>query len=473
MRTKFSGILTLLLAFVVQISFAQEKTVTGTVTDPDGLPLPGVNIVIEDTSTGTQTDFDGNYSIQVSEGETLVFSYVGFVKQEIKVGNSNSYNVSMSSDNTLDEVVVQAYRTSSEKKSNIASSTVTSSTIENRPNANVIQTLQGQVAGLNIQTGSGQPGANSTVILRGAGSINGSIEPLYIIDGVPQNGDNFRSLNPNEIASVSVLKDAGATAIYGNRGANGVIIVETKRGSYNSSLEINYIGATGFTELQGNDYDLMNSQQLLTLENKRGLGLGATLTEEEIANYEVNTDWNDYFFRTGISQSHTLNLSSGSKNLASFTSLGYFNQEGILKTTDLNRFTFRNNLQGKSDNDKFNYSTNLTINWSRRNEATNVGTGGVNQNYVLGANNSAPYLSPSLYENSDQLFSLYQEDGTLLYTPLMLIDKLNNFSNQYDELKSIANISGSYKITDNITASANLGLDYTQTVRNVSIFGSI
>merc|ERR1711959_659077 len=121
----------------------------------------------------------------------------------------------------------------------------------------------------------GQPGASSTVVIRGIGSINGSIEPLYVIDGVPQNGDNFRSLNPNEIASISVLKDAGATAIYGNRGANGVIIVETKRGSYNSDLEMTYIGTTGFTQLQGNDYDLLDARGLLRLENQQGVGRGS------------------------------------------------------------------------------------------------------------------------------------------------------------------------------------------------------
>jgi len=468
MRTKFSGFLTLLLAFVVQITFAQEKTVSGTVTDEEGLPLPGVNVIIQGTESGTQTDFDGNFSIETEVGEVLEFSFVGLTTQEITVGQSNTLDIVMVSNaEALGEVVVQAYRTTTQKKSNVASSTVTASTIEGRPNANFIQTLQSQVPGLNIQTGSGQPGASSTVVIRGIGSINGSIEPLYVIDGVPQNGDNFRSLNPNEIASISVLKDAGATAIYGNRGANGVIIVETKRGSYNSDLEITYIGTTGFTQIQGNDYDLLDARGLLRLENQQGVGRGSTLTEEEINNYDVNTDWNDYFFRTGVSQSHTLNLSSGSKNLSSFTSIGYFNQEGILENTDLNRFTFRNNLNGKSDNGKFSYGTSLSVNFSKRNEATSLGTGGVNQNYVLGANNSAPYISPSTYTGSEDLLDLYNSDGTLLYTPLMLIDKLNTFSNEYQEIKSIANVNASYKITDNLTASTRFGLDYTQNVRSV------
>lgn len=468
MRTKFSGILTLLLAFVVQVTFAQEKTVSGTVTDDQGLPLPGVNVIIQGTQSGTQTDFDGEFSINTQVGDVIEFSFVGLTTQAITVGQSSTINIKMSSNaEALGEVIVQAYRTTTKKRSNVASSTITASTIEARPNANFIQTLQSQVPGLNISTGSGQPGSSSTVIIRGVGSVNGAVEPLYVIDGVPQDGDNFRSLNPNEIASISVLKDAGATAIYGNRGANGVILVETKQGSYNSDLEFSYIGTTGFTQMQGNDYNLLDAKGLLQLESDNNRGLGATLTQDEIDNYSINTDWNDYFFRTGVSQSHTLNITSGGKNTRSFTSIGYFNQEGILQNTDLNRFTFRNNLNGKSENGKFNYGTTLNLNWSRSNEASSLGTGGVNQNYVLGANNSAPYISPDLYTGSEDLLSLYQSDGTLLYTPLMLIDKLNTYTNESDEIKAIASLNASYKITDHITATTKLGIDYTQEVTSV------
>ena len=470
MRTKFSGILTLLLAFVVQVTFAQTKTVTGTVTDADGLPLPGVNIIVKGTSTGTQSDFDGEYSIEVSADQTLQFKYLGFKTQEVEVGNQSEISVSMEIDSAeLDEVVVEAYRTSSKKKSNVAAATVTSETIKARPNSNFVQTLQGQIPGLNIQTGSGQPGASSSVILRGVGSVTGGSEPLYVIDGVPQNGDIFRSLNPNEIENISVLKDAGATAIYGNRGANGVIVVTTRSGSYNQALQIDYIATTGFSELQDNDYNLMGSQQLLRLENQRGVGLGGTLTQEEIDNYSIETDWYDVFFRKAFEQSHTLQLTSGGENLNSFTSIGFTDQEGILKTTGIQKFSFRNNLNGKSEDGKFTYGTNMTINWSQRGEATSLGTGGVNQNFVLGANNSVPYLEDGVYAgDSEALLEAYNNDGTLRLTPYFLEDKLRTFSNDYDELKAIASGNAAYQITDELSFSTNFGLDYTQSNRVVS-----
>src|SRR5690606_17946906 len=160
-------------------------------------------------------------------------------------------------------------------------SSVTSKTIEGRPNASIIQTLQGQVPGLNIMTGSGQPGASSQVTLRGLGSINGNTEPLYIIDGIPMSSNRFRSLNPNEIDRVDILKDAGATAIYGNRGANGVIVITTKRGSFESDLSVRYIGTTGISSIQRNQYNLMNTAEYADfVSTARGYypSIGANLT---------------------------------------------------------------------------------------------------------------------------------------------------------------------------------------------------
>lgn len=472
MKSKFTWILTLALAFFIQFSFAQEKTITGkVVSKTDAMAIPGVNVLVQGTTRGVQTDFNGSYSIKAATGEKLVFSYLGFKSQTVTVGASTTVSIQLEDDDAqmLDAVVVQGYDvTKTRKTSNVSSQTVSAATIEARPNASFIQTLQGQVAGLNITTGTGQPGGNSTVIIRGVGSINGKVEPLYVIDGIPLNSDNFRSLNPDDIESVSVLKDAGATAIYGNRGANGVILVRTKKGGFDSGLKIKFNSTTSFTSLQDNKYNMMNAQQLLTLERTYGQGRGAVggaaggpMTDAEIA-ASPSTDWTDFFFRTGISQNQTLSLSSGSKNLSSFTSFGFLDQEGILKNTDLKRFNFRSNLSGKSDDDRFNYSTNVSINFSRRNEATSLGTGGINQNFVLGANNAAPYISPSDYTDSLTLQSDYANDGTLLLTPLMLIDKMKTFSNRIDELKALASFDGSYKLTKNLTFGSNLGIDYTQ-----------
>ena len=460
MKTKFSVMLTLLLALVVQISFAQNKKVSGTVSDDNGLPLPGATVVIEGTSTGVSTDFDGNYSISASVGDVLVFSYVGYSNQSQTVGASNTINVSMVPDNALEEVVVEAYRTTSKETSSIASTTITAETIESRPNASFAQTLQGQVAGLNIVTNNGQPGGNSLINLRGVSSISGNTEPLFIIDGVPVDEDNFRSLNPNDIASLSVLKDAGATAIYGNRGANGVIIIKTKVGSYDQGLKVTYTGLTSFSNLQDNDYNLMNSREQLQLEKDYGSGFGATLSDVELEEraLQANTDWLDVFFSTGITQTHTLNLSSGGKNLNSFTSFGFSDTEGILTgASTLKRFNFRNNLNGKSNDGRFRYGTNISINYSESAEPNSIGSGAINRNFVNGALLSVPYISPYSYVPG--------EGGNIpvvfANTPLFLLDRLDTYTRRDDELKMIASVKASYDITDNLTFNSTLGADFT------------
>ena len=280
MRSKLTWILTpLLLVLSLTLSFAQEKTISCNVVDQDNVPLPGVSVIVVGTTRGTQTDFDGNYSIRASEGEVLRFSYIGQTTVDRNVGASYVINVQMEEDaETLEEVVVTGYRTTTKEKSSIASQTITSETVVNRPNANVVQTLSGQVAGLDISTASGQPGAAPTVRLRGVNSINGNTSPLFIVDGTPVDEDNFRSINPQDIESISVLKDAGATAIYGNRGANGVVVITTRTGNFNTPLQIDYTGSLSFSTLQDNDYNLMNSQEQLGLEAERGAGRGATLT---------------------------------------------------------------------------------------------------------------------------------------------------------------------------------------------------
>ena len=462
MKSKFTWIFTLLLAFFIQFAFAQEKTVSGVVTDDQGSSIPGVIVKIQGSSTGAvQTDLDGKFSIQAAQGSTLVFSYAGMQDVTAVVGASSTIPTVKLKGMELQTVFVEAYRNTSKERSNVAGTTVTSKTIENRPNASFIQTLQGQIPGLNISSGSGQPGANNTtVILRGVGSINGNIEPLYVIDGVPQNSDNFRSINPNDIDAVSVLKDAGATSIYGNRGANGVIIVKTKRGGYDSKLKIKYSGVTGFTEIQKNKYNVMNSQQILTLQRTMDNGgRGVGMTDAQIA-AAPNFDWKDYFFRTGVSQNHTLSLTSGSKNLSSFTSLGFLDQEGILKGTGLKRFNYRSNINGKSNDERFNYATSLTVNYSVSNTATGLGTGGLNQNYIVGAVQAVPYITPGDYTNGAALALRANFENT----PLFLLDKLNNFTNTSDETKMIGQLQASYKITDELVASTSFGAYYTNII---------
>ena len=334
-------------------AFAQNITVSGQITDAaNGEALPGVSIYVKGTSTGTITDLDGKYTIQAPQDGILVFQAVGMTTIEQAVNNQTQMNISMQQNTTeLGEVIVTSYQTFEQERSNISAQQIGSETIEARPNASFVQTLSGQVAGLNIATTSGQPGANSNIQIRGVGSVNGDTEPLFIIDGAPVDGDNFRSLNPNEIANVTVLKDAGATAIYGNRGANGVILIETKRGTFNSPLQVTYTYQFSSSSLQSNDYNLMNAQDLLAFERDNGAGRGDGMTDAEIA-AAASTDWAEFFFDNGIAHNHNLQFRKGGANSTQYVSLGFLDQEGVLSASDLRRYNLRTNLTGQTDNKK-------------------------------------------------------------------------------------------------------------------------
>ncbi|MDO1499715.1 SusC/RagA family TonB-linked outer membrane protein [Winogradskyella maritima] len=484
MKLKFTRLFTFIMLLLVQTTFAQEKTISGTITSAsDGLPLPGVNVIVKGTTRGTQSDFDGNYSIKANQGEVLVFSFVSMKTTERAVGVSSSINVALEDDvATLEEVVITGYATFAKSKSSIASTQLSADAVETRPNASLVQSLAGQVPGLDISTNSGQPGANSLVQIRGVNSINGNTEPLFLLDGVVINEDNFRSLNQNEIASINILKDAGATAIYGNRGANGVVVITTKRGSNNSELRVNYTGIISYASLQEDRYNLANTSQILELERRFGRGrgagqgngaqsggnvlfpgTGAPFTDEQIAQ-EADFDWLNYFFRTGVTENHTLNLSSGSANSSQFTSLGYFNQEGILQDSNLQRFNLRNNINGSSSNGKFNYGTSVSINYAKDNRLTGIGGNGVNQNPLFGALSSLPYFTPDDYPGSRAL----ARDFFLDYAPFYIIDNLATRTRFDEELKIIAGLNASYKITNDLTANLQMGGDY----QSVSLISS-
>ncbi|MEM9985365.1 MAG: TonB-dependent receptor plug domain-containing protein, partial [Bacteroidota bacterium] len=306
-----------------------QSVVSGTVTDAaSGEAIEGVAVLVRGTTVGMFTDSEGFYRLEIPDGgDVLIFSYVNRKTIEEAIEGRSTINISMVEEiSELNEVVVTGYRSFSREKSSVAVSQVAAENITNRPNPSLVQTLSGQVPGLSISTGSGQPGANSVVNIRGRSSINGDTEPLFVIDGAPVDQDNFRSLNPNEIESVTVLKDAAATAIYGNRGANGVIVIETKGGSYNSPLEVTYTFSNIRSTLQDNDYNLMNSREQLTLERDysdligaaRGLGAGFSDAQIDSVASMVDTDWPSYFFRTAVGNNHNLQIRRGTSNTSTY-----------------------------------------------------------------------------------------------------------------------------------------------------------
>lgn len=468
MRSKFTWIMTLLLALTINFSFAQEKVVSGTVVDDKAMPVPGANVVVRGTQRGVQTDFDGKYSISVNQGEVLEFSFVGFGTQSVTVGASNTVNVTLVEGEELKEVKLDVYRSATIRRSPVAVTTLSIEAIEDRANASVLQNLQGQVAGLNIATGSGQPGADSTIILRGVGTINGNVEPLFIVDGIPVDEDGFRTVNQNDIETIRILKDAAATSIYGNRGAAGVIVITTKRGRYDQPLQFRYTSQFGFSKLQPLNIDLMNSRELLNYERSHGQGgVGVGLTDAQInaLSNQTNTYWADIFFREGTTKSHDLTMSSGSANSTNFTSLSYFEQDGIFRNTNLKRFTIRNNFGGKTTNDKFHYAVGLNIGFSKQNGIDGAGT---NQLFFApfgAALKSLPYLSP--YDANGNI----TRDGGLAVgdtdalnvenIPYILLNSAQMNTDREDELKILASFNADYNFAKNLTAGIQMGGDFT------------
>ena len=493
MRSKFKWIFTLLVAFTMQFSFAQQKTVTGVVSDDFG-PLAGASVVVKGTPNGTTTDLDGKYSIQAKQGDVLEITFLGYVKSSITVGASNTVNVSMKEDVITGKTVVveSGYRSTTQVRSVISQATVSAKQIENRPNVNVLSSLQGQVAGANIAAFSGQPGTNKIdVVIRGVGSIGASSTPLYVIDGVPMAQAFFRNLNPNEVESDSVLKDAAATAIYGNRGTNGVIVITTKKGSFNKSFAVNYSATYGTTEFRGDDYNLPTAQEHLRLQRQgfdagvaqlaaslavtgSYLGGAVTVDPNNLGAFTTNTDWQDVFLRTGKTSSHDLSFTTGGENMSNYTALGYLEQDGIVPTTTFKRFTVRSNFSGKSTNEKFTYGLNIFGAYSRRNQLEQETRAAINnnvlQNPLTGYLNSPRFISPSLYQNGQQLFNDFGNPALPL-TPLMLLDLFgrNNAPSFFDETKTIITGNAAYKITKDLTFSVTTGVDYADDRRNFAI----
>ncbi|KQC30104.1 TonB-dependent receptor [Flagellimonas eckloniae] len=335
--------------------YAQDNiTVSGVVNDDQGSPLPGASVIVKGTTNGIQTDFDGNYNLgDVPSNGILVFSYIGFTAQEIPVNSQNSINVVLQEDTqSLDEVVVIGYGT--QKKADLTGSiaTIKSEDIVRTPSGAAMQSLQGKVAGLQVVS-SGAPGTGPTIRVRGLGSfVDGASDPLYVVDGVFFDDIDF--LNPEDVESISVLKDASATAIYGVRAANGVVLIQTKSGRKNQKPQITYNGYQS-VQIAQNLVTLSNTEQFATLARESGSDAEAQFIENAIQRYgrsrinpdvpDVNTDWYDLILRDALQQNHSFGVTGGAESITYSVGLNYFEQEGILKMkNDYERFNIRGKL---------------------------------------------------------------------------------------------------------------------------------
>lgn len=464
MKNKFIFLLIVVVISVLDSSlFAQNKAITGVVKDASGVPVPGVNVLIKNTSTGTSTDIDGSYSIDAAKGTVLVYSFIGFQSVERTVGDANSYNILLQEvDNTLNEVVVVGYGVRKKKDLTGSIVSVNSEVISSRPVTNAVQAMQGKAAGVDISSNE-RPGTVGKVTIRGARSISASNSPLYVVDGVPinnskplagslgksvsdvsdSNAGGIDFLNPSDIESIDVLKDASATAIYGSRGANGVIIVTTKKGK-NGKFSLNYSSAVTTEEINENA-PMMSAGEYIdfrrwarhysnptafpkgnapTIENDKLIFLesadpsawaniekgytdaNGNITTSWDGSKVATTDWSKYATRTGVTQQHTIAVSGGTEKMKGYGSFGYTGNTGVLKGQEFKRYNGVANIDITPTN-WFSMGANLNTSYSINEYGqSNIGrnavssTGGI----YASARLNLPYAVP-FDENGERILN--------------------------------------------------------------------
>ena len=383
----------------------------------------------------------------------------------------------------IETVVILGYgKTSSKTKTSTASTTITAETFSNRPTTSFLNSIQGAAPGVSINSQSGSPGSGKIDIkVRGLSSLSASTEPLYVIDGLISTGTEYRNLNQNDIETLSILKDAQATAIYGNYGANGVVVITTKNARYNSGLKISYDVTTSFSNLPKHKYNLLSAQELLLVQNRleeriapnRKATVGGMMTLDEINNFATNTNWQDEFFRTSFTQNHNLGLRFGGENFAGYSSLGYLENEGIINNTDFKRFTFRTNINGRSANKRLTYSAQVALGYSKRNELQSETDDSISnnsvQNPLLGILIGAPFVAP-FRGSGRELFNQYGHDARARGNSIwVLADNVNGGVRRFYTQNSItANGEVSYKITNDLGITHKTGVNYKHNTSNVA-----
>lgn len=402
-----------LLCFVFSNVNAQNNTVVGKVTDSLGMPLPAVSVTIKGSTAGTNTDLDGNYSIEAAPSQTLLFSYVGMRPSSVLVGNQLKIDVVMKEDATLETVVVIGYGT--KKKSDIISSvtSIRAQDLTKVATSDIGEMLRGKAAGVQVTLASGAPGGSSTIRIRGQRSIQGNNDPIVIADGVRIGSIN--DINANDIESMEILKDAAAQAIYGARASNGVILITTKRGK-EGRLSVSYNGFSGIQTINRN-FDIYSGEEFAQLKREafRTNNAGVYRPDSEIfsalelASVESGNyiDWEDLIMRTGTTQNHALNFSAGSEKVSVFSSINYIKTDGVIPNSDYNKVGLRLNADLKV-NSWLKVGMNTSFQFS---ESNNPNTNSPNADNT----NNSGILITSI--TTSPLGSAYNEDGTLRYLP--------------------------------------------------------
>lgn len=430
----------------------QAKTVTGTVTDVSGEPIIGANIRIKGTTTGTITDIDGNFSIEAEPQSVIEVSYIGYLTQETVINNQKSIRFLLKEDTkTLDEVVVIGYGV--QKKADLTGSVANINTekLNTQSNANIGQALQGKIAGVDIVSQGGAPGSGTRIMVRGIGTLNNA-SPLYIVDGMYMN--SIDHINPNDIASIDVLKDASSAAIYGSRAANGVIIVTTKEGSNTEGKPIIDLSVNLGISTASKFLDMLDAKGWaeVTTIARQAIGKPALDMATDLANKPDN-DWQDIMFRPALMQNYNLSVKGGGKYSTYYTGLGYFNQDGIVKGTNYQRY----NIQSKNDYKRgiFSAGTNLIISFSHDKPLHQELRGGMIGTILQSV--------PTLEKYDDTRKGGYggtYGDVVNIPHPLAIID--DNIMDRYNEnVKIFANLYAQIELFKGLKYKLNLTPDFS------------
>ncbi|MEO1713836.1 MAG: SusC/RagA family TonB-linked outer membrane protein, partial [Bacteroidota bacterium] len=457
MKNFFTLCIALLSICIFQVS--AQAQITGKVTDSeDGSGLPGVNVIVKGTSTGTTTDVNGNYSINASTGQVLVFTYVGYLNQEFTIGSTSVINVSLVSDTkVLEDVVVVGYGEQDKKDVTGAINSIKSEDFNQGVIASPEQLIQGRSAGVQIAATSGEPGAAVSIRIRGTSSITNTNNPLFVLDGVPlisgsvtgagidaglgsssaRNPLNF--INPNDIASIDILKDASATAIYGSRGANGVVIITTKKGN-GLGKGLQYSSSVSFATIT-KKYDLLDRDAFIA----GNAALGGSATDGG-----ANTDWQDEILRTAVSNNHNISFGDGNANGNYFLSLSYSDQQGIVQESGLRRVTARFNATKKFLNDRLTVGSQIIISDIKDENAPITDNAGF-EGDLLG--NALKFNPTQPVRNPDGTFF---QPGVTEINPVAMLAYNEDFTNL---LRTFASVTAAYEFFDGFSFKTLIGVD--------------
>ncbi len=448
--TKFSVLIVLSL-LLLNTAYAQNITVKGVVKDETGLPVPSASIMIKGTTNGTQTDGNGNYSISAPSSGTLVFTYLGYATQEIAINGKTTINVNFSATaNDLQQVVVVGYGT--QRKIDVTGSvaTVKGEDISKQASTNAISALQGRVAGVNI-VNNGAPGSSPTITIRGTGTIYGNTGVLYVVDGVWFDEVSF--LNPSDIESLSILKDASSQSIYGIRAANGVVLITTKKGK-NGDPVISYNGSVGYKKVT-NQVEMANATEYATIINELSASNGAAALFADPASFGVGTNWYNQAFRNALQTNHQVSVNGGTEKSSYNFSLGYTDEDGIVKTQNWKRYTakFSNDFQVLKPL-KIGYTVSGTVINSK-----DINGGIFRQLYAAGPVVPVYYADGTYGDAND--FSL---GGGNNFNPQVTLDYFNQKSKNY---RYTGNVFAELTIAKNFTFRTSAGGEFGQNeVRN-------